>query len=92
MRRAFTDGDFQKFGQRSSSTGQKGPDFFGVQGPWYTVGYKMAVAVEKRYGRAALIDCMRDRRLLLVRYSAVTEEMNSVEPSRRRIPRAADTN
>lgn len=57
--------------------GQKGAEFFGLQGPWYTVGYKMAVMVEKRYGRAALIDCMRDPRLLLDRYNAVAREMNA---------------
>jgi hypothetical protein len=61
---------------QGDSIGQKGAEFFGLQGPWYTVGYRMAVMVEKRYGRAALIDCMRDRRLLLVRYNAVAEEMN----------------
>jgi len=48
-----------------------------LQGPWYTVGYKMAVMVERRYGRAALIDCMRDPRLLLVRYNAAAQEMNA---------------
>ena len=52
--------------------------FFGdIQGPWYTVGYKMAVIVEKRYGRAMLIDCMLDRRLLLRRYSQAAAEMNA---------------
>lgn len=55
---------------------QKGFEFFGLQGPWYTVGYRMAVIVEKRYGRAALIECLRDRRLLLVRYNAAAQEMN----------------
>lgn len=55
---------------------QKASEFFGLQGPWYTVGHRMAVIVEKRYGRAALIDCMRDPRLLLVRYNAAAEEMN----------------
>lgn len=55
---------------------QKGSEFFGLQGPWYTVGYKMAVMVEKRYGRAALIECMRDPRLLLVSYNAGAKEMN----------------
>lgn len=36
----------------------------------------MAVIVEKHYGRAALIDCMRDPRLLSVRYNAAVKEMN----------------
>jgi Putative zinc dependent peptidase (DUF5700) len=55
---------------------QRGSDFFGLQGPWYTVGYRMAVIVERRFGRAALIECLRDRRLLLVRYNAAAQEMN----------------
>lgn len=56
---------------------EKAGSFFGeVQGPWYTVGYKMAVMVEKRFGRPALIQCMLDRRLLLVRYNQAAEELN----------------
>lgn len=55
---------------------QKASEFFGLQGPWYTVGYRMAVIVEKRYGRSTLIDCMRDSRLLLVRYNSAAQEMN----------------
>ena len=55
---------------------KKAFSFFGLQGPWYTVGYKMAVMVEKRYGRPALIACMLDRRLLLARYNTVAEETN----------------
>jgi putative zinc-dependent peptidase DUF5700 len=55
---------------------EKASSFFGVQGPWYTVGYKMAVIVEKRYGRAALIDCMLDPRELLSRYNSAAAELN----------------
>lgn len=56
---------------------QKAIAFFGdIQGPWYTVGYKMAIIVEKRFGRPALIQCMLDRRLLLVRYNQAAEELN----------------
>jgi hypothetical protein len=47
----------------------KGNTFFGdIQGPWYTVGHRIAVLVEKHFARAALIECMVDRRLLLQRY------------------------
>lgn len=55
---------------------KKAYSFFGVQGPWYTVGYKMAVIVEKRYGRATLIDCMIDPRELLARYNSAAGELN----------------
>jgi len=51
--------------------------FFGdAQGAWYTVGYKMAVMVEKRFGRNVLIDCMLDPRELLVRYNQAAKELN----------------
>jgi hypothetical protein len=63
---------------------EKASSFFGLQGPWYTVGYRMAVMVERGYGRESLIECMRDRRLLLVRYNRLAEESN-----RRRGPQLA---
>lgn len=69
---------------QSDAIGEKGSEFFGLQGPWYTVGHRMAVIVEKRYGRAALIDCMRDPRLLLVRYNAAAVEMNQHQLSESR--------
>jgi hypothetical protein len=49
-------------------------EFFGVQGPWYTVGWKMATIVERTYGRAAVIDAVRDPRLLLVTYDRAVRE------------------
>lgn len=49
---------------------EKGFTFFGVQGPWYTVGWKMAVLVEQTYGRTTLIECMLDPRRLLATYNA----------------------
>jgi Putative zinc dependent peptidase (DUF5700) len=53
--------------------------FFGIQGPWYTVGYKMAVVIEKREGRAKLIECMSDPRRLLATYNRVASELNAKE-------------
>jgi Putative zinc dependent peptidase (DUF5700) len=55
---------------------EKAASFFGEQGPWYTVGYKMAVIVEKRYGRSALMECMIDPRVLLTRYNVAAAELN----------------
>jgi len=53
---------------------QQGFTYFGVQGPWYTVGWKMAVTIEKAYGRKRLIEVMCNAPALLATYNtAVTE-------------------
>lgn len=56
--------------------------FYGIQGPWYTVGWQMAVLIEKTYGRAKLIECMCDQRLLLPTYNqaAAKHNRNSRKP------------
>jgi hypothetical protein len=51
--------------------------FFGSIGPWYSVGYRMAVLVEERYGRATLIRCMEDPRSLLATYNRAASEKNA---------------
>ena len=56
-----------------------GFSFFGEQGPWYTVGWRMAVTIERRYGRAALIQCMEDPRLLLDRYNEAAADHNRTQ-------------
>ena len=50
--------------------------FFGVQGPWYTVGWKMAVVIEKAFGRERLIQCMCDQRTLLATYNEAAIKHN----------------
>lgn len=50
--------------------------FYGVQGPWYTVGWKMAVTIEKAYGRATLIECACDQRKLLSTYNRASAKLN----------------
>lgn len=50
--------------------------FFGIQGPWYTVGWKMAVTIEKTYGRARLIECFCDHRKLLETYNKAALKHN----------------
>lgn len=37
---------------------EKGFEMFGIQGPWYTVGWQVAVTIEKVYGRKSLIECI----------------------------------
>ena len=62
---------------------EKAYSFFGdAQGAWYTVGYKMAVMVEKRFGRKVLIDCMLDPRDLLSRYNQAATEINEHDPKK----------
>jgi putative zinc-dependent peptidase DUF5700 len=50
--------------------------FFGVQGPWYTVGWKMSVMVEKAYGRQPLIESFCDYRQLLPLYNKAADQHN----------------
>lgn len=56
---------------------EKGGSFYGLQGPWYTVGYKMSVMVEERFGRRDLIGTMLDPRCLLVLYNRAAGEQNA---------------
>lgn len=61
---------------------QTGFSFFGIQGPWYTVGWKMAVLIEKTFGRQKLIEAMCDHRKLFATYNEAAEKYNrsSKEP------------
>lgn len=54
--------------------------FFGVQGPWYTVGWKMCVMIEKSFGRRALIDAMCDLRKLFPLYNRAATSLNKRAP------------
>lgn len=50
--------------------------FYGVQGPWYTVGWRMAALIEKTYGRPKLIECMCDVRKLPLTYNRAAAKYN----------------
>jgi hypothetical protein len=55
---------------------ERGQSFYGTQGPWYTVGYKMAVTVENKFGRDELIRCMEDPRRLLAMFNKAAASNN----------------
>ncbi len=55
---------------------EKAYSFFGIQGPWYTVGWKMAALIEKTYGRRALIDATCNYRILLSTYNRAAVQFN----------------
>ena len=59
--------------------------FFGIQGPWYTVGWKMSVVIEKTVGRAKLIECFCDQRKLLETYNEAAAKYNGT--SAKALPR-----
>jgi Putative zinc dependent peptidase (DUF5700) len=53
-----------------------GYSFFGVQGPWYTVGWKMSVTIERAFGRKKLLECICDHRKLLTTYNQAAMKFN----------------
>lgn len=50
--------------------------YFGVQGPWYTVGWRMAQVIETELGRGATIAAFCDSRRLLATYNRAAARHN----------------
>jgi hypothetical protein len=55
---------------------RQGFSFFGVQGPWYTVGWRMTTLIEETFGKQKLIEVMCDKRLLLATYNEAATTYN----------------
>jgi putative zinc-dependent peptidase DUF5700 len=49
--------------------------YFGYQGPWYTVGYRMDVVIEKAFGRQRLINAMCDGSVLATYNEAFSQQV-----------------
>ncbi|MEZ5345627.1 MAG: DUF5700 domain-containing putative Zn-dependent protease [Pyrinomonadaceae bacterium] len=54
----------------------KARSFYGIQGPWYTVGWKMSAVIEKSLGRKELIKCMCSNQLLLSTFNKAAGKYN----------------
>jgi hypothetical protein len=50
---------------KGAKASARGSEFFGIQGPWYTVGWRMASTIEQELGKPVLLACMKDTRKLL---------------------------
>jgi len=50
-------------------------EFFGLLGPWYTVGYKMAVTIEQAFGRDAVVNAFCDQRTLMSTYNRAVDKL-----------------
>jgi hypothetical protein len=59
----------------------QGAQYFGEQGPWYTVGYVMAATIERAYGRERLIDTMCRQAPLLTTYNEAARTLNARDGS-----------
>lgn len=68
------------------SIGRGGMSFFGVQGPWYTLGWVMASTVEREAGREALVDVLCEPVRLLASYNAA-----AMRSGGRALPRWSDS-
>jgi hypothetical protein len=62
---------------RNDAVAHEGGIFFGYRGPWYTVGYRMAVTIERELGRPALVATLADAREFVARYNEAAVNENA---------------
>jgi Putative zinc dependent peptidase (DUF5700) len=62
---------------RNDAVAHEGRIFFGYRGPWYTVGYRMAVTIERELGRPALVATFADPREFVARYNEAAVRENA---------------
>jgi hypothetical protein len=61
----------------ADSVRQQAVTYFGVQGPWYTVGWVMASTIEQELGRDALIGSLCEPTQFLARYNEAARRANA---------------
>lgn len=62
---------------------EKAVSFYGMLGPWYTVGYFVATTIEDAFGKDRLIACYVDPRLILPTYNAAALILNLQDKGQR---------
>ena len=58
---------------KSDDFDKRGFEFFGLVGPWYTVGWRMAAVIEEELGRETLINTFCDSATLMKTYNRAAD-------------------
>ena len=74
VNRFFCDLLAEKYDQEEAM--EKGFEMMGIQGPWYTVGWKTATVIELVFGKRCLIQCIADPAQLFSTYNRATRVYN----------------